>query len=76
MGASLRAAHRQAAARVNGGGPEVARSILICLESEGKKSEREERMERQVEMNGWFPAQPPLNRGSEQRSTLKLHHLD
>lgn len=40
MGVSLRAAHRQAAARVNGDGPEVARSILICLQSEGKKGGR------------------------------------
>lgn len=37
---SQREAHRQAAARVNGDGAEVACSILICLESEGKKKKR------------------------------------
>lgn len=74
VGASLGAAHSQAADRVNGGSPEVARSILISFQSEGKKKEREERMKRQVEMNGWFPAQPSINgeRCSAKASSVRL----
>lgn len=42
-GVSLRVAHREAAARVDGDGPEVARSILMFRDRRGGKKNNEKK---------------------------------